>query len=139
MDINAYTKCMLERMLFSVYPYSDGSLAPKRVSFTMLYSMNAGEEMFKYFGIEARCAMTEGFIGKLYYAPVHHVYAFNTYQFTDYSKYESSVFSEPEKKQWHKTQFPKDLQAAFDEGVKVAQALQSQSEAPKEDKSDFHF
>lgn len=127
MDINAYTKCLLERMIFSVYPYSDGSLAPKRVSFTMLYTMNATEEAFKNYGIEARCNMTESFIAKMYYAPVHHVYAFNTYQFTDYSRYESSIFSEPEKKRWHEEQFPKDLQAAFDEGVKVAHEVQDPS------------
>lgn len=127
MDINAYAKCMLERMIFSVYPYSNGSLAPKRVSFTMLYSMNASEEAFKSYGIESRCQMTEDFISRMYYAPVHHVHAFNTYQFTDYARYESSIFSEPDKKRWHEEQFPKDLQAAFDEGVKVAREIKDQT------------
>lgn len=128
MDINAYTKCMLERMIFSVYPYSNESLAPKRVVFTMLYTMNAPEEMFRLYGLDAHCNMTESFIGKMYYAPVHHVYAFNTYQFSDYSKYESSIFSEPDKKRWQDEHFPQELQAAFDEGVKVGRELLAKAE-----------
>lgn len=131
-DINAYTKCMLERMIFSVYPYSNYSLAPKRVSFTMLYSMNATEEMFKNYGIEAKCGMMEGFINKMYYMPVHHVHAFNTYQFTDYSKYESSIFSEPDKKKWQEEHFPQDLEAAFKEGVKVANEIKESAANPTE-------
>ncbi|MCM1020591.1 MAG: flavodoxin family protein [Muribaculaceae bacterium] len=126
MDLNAYTKCLLERMIFSVAQYSapPKSLAPKRVSFTILYSMNATEEAFKNYGIESRCAMTERFLNLFYFMPTHRVTAFDTYQFTDYSKYESSAFSEPHKRRQHAEQFPKDLQSAFDEGVKVAHEIQ---------------
>ncbi len=129
MDLNAYTKCLLERMIFSVAQYSNPpvSLAPKRVSFTMFYTMNATEEAFKFYGTEARCAMTEKFLSLFYFMPVHRVTSFDTYQFTDYAKYESSAFSEVAKRRQKEEQFPKDLQSAFDEGVKVAKELQDPS------------
>ncbi len=122
MDLNAYTKCLLERIIFSVARYSSPavSLAPKRVSFTMLYSMNATENDFKHYGIEGRCAQAEWLLSLFYFMPVHRVTAFDTYQFTDYSKYESDAFSEPDKRRQKEEQFPKDLQSAFDTGVKVA-------------------
>ncbi len=93
----------------------------------MIYSMNATEEAFKHYGIEDRCAMTERFLSLFYFMPVHRVTAFDTYQFTDYTKYESSAFSEPEKRKQRDVQFPKDLQSAFDEGVKVAYEIQDPS------------
>ncbi len=126
MDLNAYTKCLLERMIFSVAQYSSPavSLAPKRVSFTMLYSMNATEEYFKQYGIESRCSLTERLLSLFYFMPVHRVAAFDTYQFSDYTKYESSAFSEPEKRAQRETQFPKDLQMAFETGLQVAEEIQ---------------
>lgn len=129
MDINAYTKCLIERMVFSVAQYSAPpvSLAPKRVSFSMLYSMNATEDAFKSYGIDARCAMTEKFLNLFYFMPVHRVVAYDTYQFTDYNKYVSTAFSEQHKRHWRDTQFPKDLQSAFDTGVTVAQEIQDKT------------
>ncbi len=125
MDLNAYTKCLLERMIFSVAQYSSPavSLAPKRVSFTMLYSMNATVQDFEQYGIAHRCALTERLLSLFYFMPAHRVTAFDTYQFTDYAKYESSAFSEPLKRKQREEQFPKDLQTAFDTGVTVAREI----------------
>ncbi len=126
MDLNAYTKCLLERMIFSVAQYSSPavSMAPKRVSFTMIYTMNGTEEDFKNYGIEARCSLEERLLSLYYFMPSHRVTAFDTYQFTDYAKYESSVFSEEAKRQQREEQFPKDLENAFETGVKVAAEIQ---------------
>ncbi len=125
LDMNAYTKCLLERMIFSVAQYSSPatSLAPKRVSFTMIYSMNTSEEGFKSYGTEARCALIEHLESAYYYMPAHRVTAFDTYQFPDYDRYESSLFSEPAKRLQREEQFPKDLQSAFETGVKVAHEI----------------
>lgn len=129
MDLNAYTKCLLERTIFSVAQYSSPavSLAPKRVSFTMLYSMNATEDYFKNYGIENRCASMERLLSLFYFMPSHRVTAFDTYQFTDYSKYESSAFSEPEKRRQHEVGFPEDLRNAFKVGAQVAKEIQDPS------------
>ena len=43
----------------------------------------------------------------------------NTWQFSDYSKYESSIFSEAEKRRQREEQFPLDCQAAYGLGAKL--------------------
>ena len=45
----------------------------------------------------------------------------DTYQFTDYSKYDCNVFSEEHKRQVKETQFPKDLERAFDLGRRLVE------------------
>ncbi len=126
LDLNAYTKCLLERMIFSVAQYSNPpmSQAPKRVSFTMLYTMNATEEEFKNYGVDGRCALAERLLSLFYFMPVHRVTAFDTYQFPDYDKYVSDAFSEPAKRRQKEIQFPKNLQSAFEAGVMVAAEIQ---------------
>ncbi|MCM1292702.1 MAG: hypothetical protein NC111_05865 [Bacteroides sp.] len=59
--------------------------------------------------------------------PPHQVSAYNTYQFTDYSKYVSDLFSEENKRRQRDEQFPKDLQTAFNVGVKVAHEIQDET------------
>lgn len=141
LDINAYTKCLLERMIFSVAPYSNPpmSLAPQRVSFTMIYSMNVNAEGFKGYGTESRCAMTESLLSHYYYMPVHRVTAFDTYQFPDYGKYESSAFSEPAKRRQKEEQFPLDLQSAYETGARVAVEIQDPSVKGKQIDHTIHF
>lgn len=128
-DLDAYAKCLLERVLFSVGQYSNPikSLAPKKVSFTFLYSMNATKAQSEQSGIEDRCRFMENALSMFYFMPPHHVSAYNTYQFTDYSKYVSDLFSEEDKRHQRDEQFPRDLQAAFDEGVKVAHEIQDET------------
>jgi hypothetical protein len=45
--------------------------------------------------------------------------AYNTYQYSDYSKYEHSIFSEPEKAKHKKEQFPIDCEQAFQMGARL--------------------
>lgn len=47
------------------------------------------------------------------------LYAGDTYQFSDYSKYFAGMFSEPHKAEVRAKQFPKDLQNACELGKKV--------------------
>ncbi len=51
------------------------------------------------------------------------LYAFDTWQFTDYDKYMAPCFDKEAKARLHEEQFPKDLEAAFKAGVRMAQAL----------------
>lgn len=44
------------------------------------------------------------------------LFSYNTYQFTDYKKYESSIFSEEEKGRYKLKQFPLDCENAFNMG-----------------------
>lgn len=49
------------------------------------------------------------------------LYAYDTYQFADYSKYNCDLFDESHKKEVQQTQFPKDMENAFDLGKRLAQ------------------
>ncbi len=46
--------------------------------------------------------------------------ACDTLQFRDYSKYAAGTFSEKHKCEVHETQFPKDLEAAYKIGFRLA-------------------
>ena len=52
--------------------------------------------------------------------PIKLLYSYDTYQFTDYGKYESSMFSEKAKVKHRVEQFPIDCQKSFDMGVNLA-------------------
>lgn len=49
------------------------------------------------------------------------LYAYDTYQFADYSKYNCDLFDESHKAKVRDEQFPKDLQKAFDLGKKLVE------------------
>ena len=49
------------------------------------------------------------------------LYSYDTYQFADYSKYNCDLFDEKEKAKVRDTQFPKDLQKAFDLGKRLVE------------------
>ena len=48
------------------------------------------------------------------------IYSCDTYQFTDYSKYDIDLFDETHKAQVRETQFPKDMQSAYDMGKRIS-------------------
>ena len=45
----------------------------------------------------------------------------NTYQFTDYSRYDCGMFSEPVKAEHREKVFPEDLKKAYELGKKLAE------------------
>jgi hypothetical protein len=47
------------------------------------------------------------------------LFSYDTYQFTDYKKYESSIFSEEAKAKHKAKQFPIDCENAFNIGKKL--------------------
>ena len=49
------------------------------------------------------------------------LYAYDTYQFVDYSKYNVDLFDEKEKAKVRDEQFPKDLEKAFDLGKRLVE------------------
>ena len=49
------------------------------------------------------------------------LYSYDTYQFADYSKYNCDLFDEKHKKEIQQTQFPKDLQKAFELGKRLVE------------------
>lgn len=60
----------------------------------------------------------ESAIGHVFTKPLV-MYSNNTYQFDDYSKYKADAFSEEEKAEHRKVQFPLDCQRAFELGASL--------------------
>lgn len=116
-DITGQMKCFLERLLFPFNTYEEEyrTIAPKRMPVAMLYTMNVTKEGFKKGEYEKHLQVMESVIGRIL-TPVQRVYAFNTYQFRNYDAYEAERYSERDKAEYRKNQFPLDRQAAFDLG-----------------------
>ena len=121
MDISAQMKAFLERLIFPFATYEAGykTIAPKRCNVATIYTMNVPKEMFP----ETIVANIESFIGHVFNQPKR-ICAFNTYQFSDYSKYAVEVFDEESKRKYRDCIFPVELEAAFNMGMKMAENIE---------------
>ncbi len=53
-------------------------------------------------------------------SPAEILYSFDTYQFNDYSRYDAAMLPEERKAHVRETQFPQDLQKAYELGKRLA-------------------
>ncbi len=109
-----------ERLLFQylVYDKNLSTIAPTKMPTACFYTMNMDEASMPRINYPDAFIGMERVIGKIF-TPPHRLIANNTYQFDDYSKFESSLFDEEVKRAHRETQFPLDCQAAFDLGKKL--------------------
>jgi len=119
-DISGQLKLFLERLLFPYLVYDNNftSLAPKKMPTAFIYTMNVTEEVMKEEGYLSTFNNMEFYLEKLFTKPSV-MYSNNTYQFNDYSKYKVECFSEEEKAEHRKIQFPLDCEKAFELGVNL--------------------
>ena len=113
---------LLERLLFQYLDYAkDGvnSLAPKRMPTAFIYTMNAPKEAADELGYPCILSHIESAVGRIFTQP-RAIYSYFTYQYDDYSKYKSELFSEPDKAKQRETQFPQDIKEAFKLGAALA-------------------
>ena len=113
---------LMERMLFAAYKYmkTNANCLNRKIPVGLIYTMNCPEGLSKQInyditlGSDANpCRMIFGYCEVLN--------AYDTYQFTDYSKYDCDLFDEAHKKEMLETQFPKDLEKAFDLGKRLTE------------------
>jgi multimeric flavodoxin WrbA len=117
-DITGETRSFLERYLFPGITYNKDRTPtyPKRAKVGWVFTMNAPGEFYKdFFG--GLVGLTDRIIGESEY-----VMAYHTQQFEDYSKYAATMFDVEMVKKRHIEQFPKDCEAAFDTGKRLAEA-----------------
>ena len=118
-DLTGETRSFLERYLFPGMTYDKDRvpLYPKRAKVGWVFTMNAPGEMYKdYFG--RLTALTNRVIGESEY-----VMAYQTQQFEDYSQYAATMFDVDMVKKRHIEQFPKDCEAAFEMGKRLAESV----------------
>lgn len=120
-DVTGELRSFLERFAFPYLVYSmDENIAPKRMPTACIYTMNCPEEIFKMMNYQHTLGTLEGALEGMFTKPIK-LYSFDTYQFNDYSKFKSDMFDADKKLEIHETQFPKDLQDAFNLGCEIAE------------------
>ncbi len=114
-------RSFLERLMFQylVYDASYSSLFKKKIATGFIYTMNVGESHIKAVGYEQVLKGTEMSM-KRTFGGAEALFVTDTYQFDDYSKYETSGINEKEKAKRRKEVFPEDCQKAFEMGARFA-------------------
>ena len=116
-DVSGETRSFLERYLFPGMTYNKdhGSTYPKRTRVGWVFTMNAPGELYsEYF--DKLAGITTRIIGESEY-----VTACQTQQMEDYSKYAATMFDVDMIKKRHIEQFPRDCEAAFAMGKRLAE------------------
>ncbi len=114
----------LERLFFPMLRYTNppGSRAEKKIDFGFIYTMNVPENVMNEYGYRGYLESTNKFPRLIFGSEnVHTLYACDTHQFDDYSKYECTLFDAGHKDKMRKTQFISDLSKAFEMGRKLAE------------------
>ena len=119
-------RSLVERLLFPLDTYlfdEQGNrmkVPHKPVQTALIYTMYCPEELSHKVGYDTLLGFTGTEMGRLYgYNEI--LCSYETLQFKDYSRYDMNLFSEEQRKERHETQFPVDLQNAYDLGKRLAQ------------------
>ena len=117
---------LVERLLFPLDTYlvdENGGrvkVPHKPVQTAMIYTMNCPEWLMEKVDYPKLLGFTGEEMGRLYgYNEVY--YACDTYQFTDYSRYDVNMFPEEKKRESLEKQFPIDLDNAYALGKRLAE------------------
>lgn len=115
MDMSAQVKAFLERLM---YPGKSSKVLPA----TFIYTMNAPQEVFDKY-IKSSVGIIENFYQNNFgYAPKT-ICAYDTYQRDHEELYKKSSHDMAGKKIRRETQFPIDLENAYQAGISFAQEL----------------
>ena len=115
---------LIERMIFAGGTYmTDESGGWKRnlshdIPVGLIFTMNVPEDLMPQYNYPTILGANEMYL-KMIYGYCETLNSCDTYQFSDYSKYDCDVFDEAHKRQVKETQFPKDLAKAFDLGKRL--------------------
>lgn len=117
---NAQTRSFLERLMFPLSPYMVDPKTKERLRFLdrtlpvgLIYTMNCPEELSKQFNYPILLGSLHNYAQQIFgYAEM--LCAYNTYQYADYSRYDTNMFDEHEKAEYREQQFPIDCKKAYE-------------------------
>ncbi len=120
-NITGEMHSFLERLIFQylVYDATYSSIAPKKMKTGFIYTMNVDTDRMKQFSYEQNLIAMENAMSRTF-GSNEVMYSNDTWQFDDYSKYETGAFNAEHKKQVRELQFPEDCRKAFDMGARFA-------------------
>lgn len=122
-NVTGEMRSFLERLFFSKLSYNVGhrSIFEGSVASGFIYTMNVTDELVKQLHYDDVFRFYQDRLQILKGAS-EYLISTDTYQFTDYSKYEASMFDESHKALVKRERFPLDCQKAFDMGARLASA-----------------
>ncbi|MEQ8220857.1 MAG: flavodoxin family protein [Candidatus Eremiobacterota bacterium] len=120
-NVTGEMRSFLERLIFQYLVYDAGysSIAPKKMKTGFIYTMNVDTDRMKQFSYEQNLIAMENAMSRTF-GHNEVMYSNDTWQFDDYSKYETGAFNVEHKKRIRELQFPEDCRKAFDMGVRFA-------------------
>jgi multimeric flavodoxin WrbA len=115
-------RSFMERLLFPNLTYTrpPQSLAPRNIPTAFVYTMNVSEQLMKEtYG--PYIAANAGVL-KMMFGQSETLFCNETLQFEDYDKMVFSYFDPEERRERHRTVFPKDCERAFALGKRMAES-----------------
>ena len=120
-DITSQVHALIERLHFCSLSYDDyANYFTGRVNVGLVFTMNAPQSYFRS-RYQPECqALADTF--RFLNGEVEICASCDTLQVSDYSKFSMAGFDEAHKKEMRETQFPRDLEAAFQMGARLCSA-----------------
>ena len=120
-EITSQMHALIERLSFILMTYDDYTkkLFHGKVNCGCFYTMNVPQEGYEKM-YEARMQQSFAVLNKLNGEVVDYACC-DTLQFSDYTKFQTAMFSEEHKHKMREEQFPKDLAAAYQIGQKLCE------------------
>lgn len=120
-DPTGVLRSFLERLVFQylVYNKERSTLFKKTISVGFIYTMNMPESALRENGFQQHLQNTERIMSRIF-GPTESIYVTDTMQFSDYSKYVSTLFDVQKKVKRHNEIFPDYCKRAYDMGKKFA-------------------
>lgn len=120
---------LLERLFFAMMtydkddtnPYATKLLVEKKLATGIIYTMNCTPELYEKFNYPAILSPDWNAF-KRFFGSCEVLNSYNTYQFSDYSRYMADIVDEKDKAHTRDTQFPIDKQKAFELGKKLVES-----------------
>lgn len=122
-------RAFIERLMFPVDPYMIDEVTKKRIRFLnktipvgIIYTMNCPEFYMQKVDYPTILGANEKAFSRLFgYSET--LYSCDTYQYSDYSKYDCNLFDEKLKAEVRQKQFPVDCQNAFELGQRLVEKI----------------
>lgn len=113
-------RSFMERLLFPYVTYTPdyAAIFPRKIPTAFLYTMNIREEDIPTYKYEAHFERVQGTMARVF-GSCELLFATDTYQFDDYSKYLSTRWDAAAKAKRREEVFPVDCAKAFDLGARL--------------------
>ena len=118
--VNGMMHSFFERLLFPYLSYGAPVAEPKSMKTGFIYTLGATEERMMEVGYNHPSITNQMLLNRVY-GPSEYLLVNDTYQFDDYSKYETSGINLEIKTKRREEIFPEDCKKAYDLGVWLTQ------------------